>query len=171
VHSKDDNSCYRNVCKMSVVSFALAVVFIIRLFSTSAFRVPKLHSIFDICSVATFPLPLHWMCDSPGTRCARRTTPIYTWHKQAIIKWSCHAYSFVACCHSVKLWALAARAFQSQQQKLSKNQDEILYSILFLRKDLLTILSFLRKILFQFFFVCHTEAMTALVQFRTRCLY
>ena len=27
---------------MSVVSFALAVVFIIRLFSTSAFRVPKL---------------------------------------------------------------------------------------------------------------------------------
>ena len=26
---------------MSVVSFALAVVFIIRLFSTSAFRVPK----------------------------------------------------------------------------------------------------------------------------------
>ena len=30
-----------NVCKMSVVSFALAVVFIIRLFSTSACRVPK----------------------------------------------------------------------------------------------------------------------------------
>ena len=37
--TEDDNSCYRNVCKMSVVSFALAVVFIIRLFSTSAFRV------------------------------------------------------------------------------------------------------------------------------------
>ena len=30
--TEDDNSCYRNVCKMSVVSFALAVVFIIRLF-------------------------------------------------------------------------------------------------------------------------------------------
>jgi len=29
--TEDDNSCYRNVCKMSVVSFALAVVFIIRL--------------------------------------------------------------------------------------------------------------------------------------------
>ena len=29
---------------MSVVSFALAVVFIIRLFSTSAFRVPKFES-------------------------------------------------------------------------------------------------------------------------------
>jgi len=29
--TEDDNSCYRNVCKMSVVSFALAVVFIMRL--------------------------------------------------------------------------------------------------------------------------------------------
>ena len=28
--TEDGNSCYRNVCKMSVVSFALAVVFIIR---------------------------------------------------------------------------------------------------------------------------------------------
>ena len=28
--TEDDNSCYRNVCKMSVVSFALAVVFIIK---------------------------------------------------------------------------------------------------------------------------------------------
>jgi len=28
--TEDDNSCYRNVCKMSVVSFALAIVFIIR---------------------------------------------------------------------------------------------------------------------------------------------
>jgi len=32
---------------MSVVSFALVVVFIIRLFSTSAFRVPKLPYITD----------------------------------------------------------------------------------------------------------------------------
>jgi len=30
--TEDDNSCYRNVCKMSVVSFALAVVFIINSF-------------------------------------------------------------------------------------------------------------------------------------------
>jgi len=44
--TEDDNSSYRNVCKMSVVSFALAVIFIIRLFSTSVFRVPKfLHKI------------------------------------------------------------------------------------------------------------------------------
>ena len=40
--TEDDNSSYRNVCKMSVVSFALAVIFIMRLFSTSVFRVPKL---------------------------------------------------------------------------------------------------------------------------------
>jgi len=32
VLNEDDNSSYRNVCKMSVVSFALAVIFIIRLF-------------------------------------------------------------------------------------------------------------------------------------------
>ena len=50
--TEDDNSCYRNVCKMSVVSFALAVVFIIRLFSTSAFRVPKLKNVFLLISKA-----------------------------------------------------------------------------------------------------------------------
>ena len=38
----DDNRSYRNVCSMPFLSFALAVIFIIRLFSTSAFRVPKL---------------------------------------------------------------------------------------------------------------------------------
>ena len=38
----DDNRSYRNVCNMSFVSFSLAVVFITRLFSTSAFRVPNL---------------------------------------------------------------------------------------------------------------------------------
>jgi len=34
---------------------------------------------------------------------------------QAIIKWSRRVISMVACCHSVKLCALAARAFLSQQ--------------------------------------------------------
>jgi len=37
----DDNRSYRNVCNMSLISFSLAVIFIIRLFSTSAFRVPR----------------------------------------------------------------------------------------------------------------------------------
>jgi len=43
--TEDDNSSCRNVCKMSVVSFALAVIFIIRLFSTSVFRVPNIQNI------------------------------------------------------------------------------------------------------------------------------
>jgi len=37
----DDNRSYWNVCNMSFISFSLAVIFIIRLFSTSAFRVPS----------------------------------------------------------------------------------------------------------------------------------
>ena len=37
----DDNRSYWNVCNMSFVSFSLAVIFILRLFSTSAFRVPN----------------------------------------------------------------------------------------------------------------------------------
>jgi len=39
----DDNRSYRNVCNMSFVSFLLAVIFIIRLFSTFAFRAPKVY--------------------------------------------------------------------------------------------------------------------------------
>jgi len=50
--TEDDNSSYRNDCKMSVVSFALAVIFIIRLFSTSVFRIPNIlhEKIVLICS-------------------------------------------------------------------------------------------------------------------------
>jgi len=58
---------------------------------------------------------LRWICDSPRTGCARWPTPIYMWCEQAIIKWLQRMISIVACCHSVKLCALAARAFQSQQ--------------------------------------------------------
>ena len=39
-----DNS--GNVCSMSFVSFSLAVIFIVRLFSTSAFRVPRMSASF-----------------------------------------------------------------------------------------------------------------------------
>jgi len=45
------------------------------------------------------------MCASPRTGCVRRITPIYTWREQAITEWS----RSVACCHRVKLCALAAR--------------------------------------------------------------
>jgi len=41
----DDNRSYRNICNMSLISFSLAVIFIIKLFSTFAFRVPKMINI------------------------------------------------------------------------------------------------------------------------------
>ena len=43
-------------------------------------------------------LALCWLCDSPRTGCARRTTPRYTWREQAIIDWSWHVISIAACC-------------------------------------------------------------------------
>jgi len=68
-----------------------------------------------LCIVATAPLALRSMCDSPRTGCVRRITPIYSWHEQPTTEWSRRVISTVACCHSVKLCALAARAFRSQQ--------------------------------------------------------
>ena len=59
----------------------------------------------SVGSVATSPVVLRWMCDSPRTGCAWRTTP----YEQAIIEWSWHVISIVACCHSAKLCAHAAR--------------------------------------------------------------
>jgi len=65
-------------------------------------------------TVATSPVVLCWMYDSPRTGCAWRTTP-YMWRKQAIIEWSCRVISIVACCHRAKLCAYAARDFRLQQ--------------------------------------------------------
>ena len=39
-----------------------------------------------IGAVATFAVVLRWMCDSPRMGCVRRTTNIYSWRKQAIIR-------------------------------------------------------------------------------------
>jgi len=66
------------------------------------------------CTVATSRLTLRWMCDSPWQGCVRRITPIYScmWHEQAIAEWSRQVISTIACCHSVKLCALAAQAFR-----------------------------------------------------------
>ena len=66
----------------------------------------------DILTIS--PLALRWMCNSPRTGCAPSTTPIYMWREQAMTEWSRWVISIVACCHSVKLCALAARAFPSQ---------------------------------------------------------
>jgi len=37
--------------------------------------------------VATSPLVLGWLCNSPLMECVRRITPLYTWREQAIIEW------------------------------------------------------------------------------------
>ena len=63
--------------------------------------------------VATSPVALRWLCDSPRTGCTRRTN-IYVWLEQAIVEWSRRVISIVACCHGAKLCALAARDFRSQ---------------------------------------------------------
>jgi len=39
-------------------------------------------------AVATSPLALRWMYDSPRTGCARSKIPKYMWREQAIIEWS-----------------------------------------------------------------------------------
>jgi len=45
----------------------------------------------------------------------RKNNTMYTWREQAITEWSHWVKSIVACCHSAKLCAHAARAFRSQQ--------------------------------------------------------
>jgi len=68
-----------------------------------------------MCAIATSPLVLHWLCDSPRTGCAWRITPLCMWREQAIIEWSRRVISIVACCHGAKLCAYAARDFRLQQ--------------------------------------------------------
>ena len=66
-------------------------------------------------TVATSPLSLRWMRGSPDhERNAREdNTDIYV----ARTRWSRRVNSIVACCHSVKLCALAARDFRSQHHQ------------------------------------------------------
>jgi len=50
-----------------------------------------------LSAVASSQFALCWMCDSPWTECARRITPMYMWHEQAIMEWSRQVISIVAC--------------------------------------------------------------------------
>jgi len=43
----------------------------------------------------------------------------YVWREQAVIEWSWHMNSIVACCYGAKLCAYAARDIRSQQYWLS----------------------------------------------------
>ena len=67
--------------------------------------------------VATFQLMLRWKCNSPQMGCAQRATQKYMRREQAIIEWSRRVIPIIACCHSVKLCALAVWAFWSQHKK------------------------------------------------------
>jgi len=78
--------------------------------------------------VATSQLGLHWICDSPQMGCACRITPIHKWRKQAIIEWSCWVITIVACCHSVKLSALATWAFRLQQNGAVKAMSDATFT-------------------------------------------
>jgi len=67
--------------------------------------------------VAASPLALRSKCDSPRTG-YDRVTPTYMWGEKAIIEWSRQVISIVACCYSVKLCALAARAFDHNTRNI-----------------------------------------------------
>ena len=71
----------------------------------------------------TYPVlqPLRWCCIECVIHHERDVREeqhhSYMWREQAIIEWSWHVNSIVACCHSAKLCAYAARDFRSQHQK------------------------------------------------------
>ena len=82
-------------------------------------------TLFDFCpstiSILPYVLlqPLRWRCVKCVIHHERDVREeehhTYMWCEQAITVWSWHVNSIVACCHSAKLCAYAARDFQSQQ--------------------------------------------------------
>jgi len=64
--------------------------------------------------------PLRWCCVKCVIHHERDVREeqhhTYMWRKQAIIEWAWHVNSIVACCHSAKLCAHAARDFRSQHK-------------------------------------------------------
>ena len=90
------------------------------MFETEVFRKQMFCVEESTCDiVGTFLCPPQWFC-----------TPIVTWRLEncaplaplvtplhAMIGWYRQVIFTVACCHSVKLWALATRAFRSQHKK------------------------------------------------------
>ena len=54
--------------------------------------------------------------------CMKNNT-IYMWREQAITEWSWHVNSIVACCHSAKLCAYAARDFRSQHNQRNTTRE------------------------------------------------
>jgi len=82
--------------------------------------VPLSQGFSTFSSVATSPVAMGWLCNSPRTGCARRTK-ICVWREQAIIEWSRRVISIVTCCHGAKLCAYAARDFRSQHKHVAQS--------------------------------------------------
>ena len=79
--------------------------------------------------VATSPVVLRWLCDSPLTGCAWRITPLYMQREQAIVREIASMISVVACCHGAKLCAHAAWVFRSQHYYGENNLPSTLFKI------------------------------------------
>ena len=75
------------------------------------------------CAMSLLLQPLRWCCIDCVIHHERDMREEqhhrYMWREQAIIEWSWHVNSIVACCHSAKLCAYAARDFRSQHFKES----------------------------------------------------
>ena len=74
--------------------------------------------------VATSPLALCWMCDSPRMGYVRRTAPIYMWREQAIIGWLRGMIFNFACCHSANFSPLPLGLF-SRSRRLQQPQHHM----------------------------------------------
>ena len=80
---------------------------------------PSVRVAFEVYIVFGCVAPLRWCCvecvidNERDVREEQHHT--YMWREQAIIEWSPRVISIVACCHSAKLCAYAARDFLSQQ--------------------------------------------------------
>ena len=101
-----------NVALTSLIAGYLHLIFSVTFYLSLSLSVIS-KSLAQHCCKCCSLSALWWMCDSPRTGCAWRTTPM--WCEHAVIKWARHGIFIVPWCHSVKPCALAARPFQSQQ--------------------------------------------------------
>jgi len=89
-----DNRSYLNVCNMSFVSLSLAVIFIRRLFSTSAFRVPNIESLSKNCRDRVKPIIYSTKLYTAGIlpKFLR-----WSWNLSATLCWGASCYLVIQC--------------------------------------------------------------------------
>jgi len=77
--------------------------------------------------------PLRWCCVDCVIHHERdvHEEQHHMWREHAIIEWSWHVNSIVACCHSAKLCAYAARDFRSQHYCVICNGEHVRCSLHF----------------------------------------